>query len=170
MDGRRVFKIALVLTAAVVGWWIVRPRTPELLVPLKEETATTLTPAPTGIYEGRTTRLWSDRDYHTVKDVQRLTGLHFARIGRREERALLLHVTISTTLYTLANHDRTEGLSGWRELSDSILIPDAYAPRTFDRLWQRQVEPGIYMVRNPRNGPSRPVFFDASAVRATWAP
>lgn len=170
MDGRRVFKIMLVLAVAVVGWWMLRPRTPELLVHLEEKAPAVLTPAPTGIYEGRTTRLWSDRDYHTVTDVHRLTGLHFARIGRREEQALLLHVTTPTTLYTLANHDRAEGLAGWSALSDSILIPDAYAPRTFDRLWQRQVEPGIYMVRNPRKGPSRPVFFNASSVRATWAP
>lgn len=169
MDGRRVFKILLVLAAAVVGWWMLRPRTPELLVPMDEGAPAALTPAPTGVYEGQATRLWSDRDYRTVMDVQRLAGLHFARIGRREDRPLLLHVTTTTMLYTLANHDRAEGLSGWSALSDSIVIPDAYAPRTFDRLWQRQVVPGVYVVRNPQNGPSRPVFFDASAVRATWA-
>ena len=170
MDGRRVFKIMLVLTAATVGWWMLRPRTPELLVPAGTEARADLPPAPIGLYEGQETRLWSDRDYHTVMDVQRLMGLHFTRIGRREERPILLHVATSTMLYTLANHDRAEGLSGWIELPDSVLIPDAYAPRTFDRLWQRQVGPGVYLVRNPRNGPSRPVFFNALEVRATWAP
>jgi hypothetical protein len=170
MNVRRVFKILLVLAAALGGWWMLRTRVPELLVPAEPEAHADLPPAPTGMYEGATTRLWSDRDYHTVMDVHRLEGLHFTRIGRREERHLLLHVMTTTTLYTLANHGRAQGLSGWSVLPDSVLIPDAYAPRSFDRLWQRQVGPGFYVVRNPLNGPSHPVFFDGSAVRATWAP
>jgi hypothetical protein len=122
------------------------------------------------MYEGATTQLWSDRDHHVVMDMHRLAGLHSARIERREGRPLLLHVDRSTTLYTLANHGRAQGLSGWSVLPDSVLIPDANAPRSFDRPWQRQLGAGIYVVRNPRNGPCDPVFFDGSAVRATWAP
>lgn len=169
MNVRRVFKILLVLAAALVGWWMMRPQVPELLVPAELEARADLPPAPTGIYEGPGTPLWSDRDYHTFHVVPRLQGLHFARIGRREEDPLLLHVDRSTTLYTLANHGRAQGPSGWSVLPDSVLIPDSYAPRTFDRLWQRQVGPGVYLVRSPRNGPSHPVFFDASAVRVIWA-
>lgn len=168
MEGRRVFKIMLVLATAFVAWWMLNPRVPELLAHAEIGPHKNLAPAPIGIYEGATTRLWSDRDHHTVKDVQRLKGLYFARIGRREERPLMLHVTTPTTLYTLANHDHAEGLFGWSARSDSILILHAYAPSTFDRLWQRQVVPGLYVVRNPRNGPSRPVFFDGRAVRVMW--
>lgn len=169
MTVHRVFKILLVLVAALAGWWMLRPQAPELLVPAEQGTRVDLPPAPTGIYEGATTRLWSDRVYHTERDVPRLRGLHFARIGRREERPLLLLVDRSTTLYTLANHGRAQVLSGWSVLPDSVLIPDSYAPRTFDRVWQRQVGPGVYLVRNARNGPSHPVFFDASAVSAMWS-
>jgi hypothetical protein len=44
-------------------------------------------------------------------------------------------------------------------------VPDAYAPRTFDRVLMMDVEAGIYRMNNPAKGPSHPLFFDPAYVQ-----
>jgi hypothetical protein len=58
-----------------------------------------------------------------------------------------------------------EGLGEWTLLEDSVLVPDAYAPRTFDRVLMMDVEAGIYRMNNPAKGPSHPLFFDPAYVQ-----
>jgi hypothetical protein len=166
MDRRGVFKIALVFTAAVVAWAVLRREHAPYLQAIPENKVPTEAKAvATAPYEGAGTLLWTDRDYHTTTTVERLKGTVFTRIGRREHSPYYLQIKNATRLYTLANSERLEGLGEWTLLEDSVLVPDAYAPRTFDRVLMMDVEAGIYRMNNPAKGPSHPLFFDPANVQ-----
>ena len=171
MDRRGVFKIALVFVAALVAWALLRRQHAPYLQRVPDEQV----PVPckalkTAAYEGDRTLLWTDRDYHTTASARRLNGTVFTRIGRREHTPYYLRVLRSTMLYTLANRELLEGLKEWTVLEDSVLLLDAYAPRTFDRLLMLEVEEGTYRMDNPAKGPSHPLFFAPADVRVIGTP
>lgn len=171
MDRRGVFKIALVFVAALVAWALLRRQHAPYLQRVTDEQVPAQSKAVnTATYEGDRTFLWTDRDYHTTTRVGRLSGKVFTRIGRREHAPYYLRVLRSTRLYTLANGDRLEGLKEWTVLEDSVLVLDAYAPRTFDRVLMLVVEVGTYRMANPTKGPSHPLFFDPADVQVIGTP
>lgn len=171
MDRRGVFKIALVFVAALVAWALLRRQhAPYLQRVPEDQLPSQVKPVNTVAYEGDRTFLWTDRDYRTTATVGRLKGKAFTRIGRREHAPYYLRVIRSTMLYTLANRDRLEGLKEWTVLMDRVLVLDAYAPRTFDRVLMLDVGVGTYRMDNPTKGPSHPLFFDPADVQVIGTP
>jgi len=170
MFRRTLFKIIVVCIAAAVAFLLFHEREPDLLTALPEEDAAALPDRLTGLsihtYDSATTPLYNDRRYHTKELVPALRGLRVVPIGRNEVRPFVLQVRSATTLYTLANGSDLRGLAAWTALPDRVLVDDVYSPRRLDLLLSLQVEAGTYVVRNPVNGPSRPVFFDGTVVSA----
>lgn len=169
MFRRTVFKILVVCIASVVAFFLFHERDAELLAPITLERANMLpdrlTHPSIHHYDSAATPLYNDRSYHTKDLVPRLRGLHFAPVGRNEVRPFILRVIAPTTVYTLANRTDLRGLAAWTPLPDPVLVDDAFSPRRLDVVLSLHVEPGLHAVRNPVNGPSRPVFFDASVVQ-----
>lgn len=164
MNGRRVFKIAVVLAAATGLWWWSRDHVPDLVEPVDANGSSELNDVGALPYAGSASALWADRSYHTATDVPRLRGLRWVPIGRNEARAYRIEVTAPAVVFTLAHHDDLRGLDAWEPLPDSVYVHDPYEPRSSDRLLRLELRPGTYRVRSPKGGPSRPVFFDPERV------
>lgn len=168
MFRRTVIKILVVCIAALVAFMLFGRRDADLLEPIADDAAGTLEDRLTGLsvhtYDSATTPLYNDRRYHTKALVPRLQGLHFVPVSRNETRPFVLRVSARTTVYTVANRLDLRSVETWNALPDPVLVDDAYSPRRLDLLLERHLEAGTYAVRNPVNGPSRPVFFDPAVV------
>lgn len=168
MFRRTVIKILVVCIAAFVAFVLFGRRDPDLLEPIADDAAATLEERLTGLsvhtYDSATTPLYNDRRYHTKALVPRLQGLRFVPVARNEVRPFVLRVSAPTTVYTIANRLDLRSVETWNALPDPVLVDDAYSPRRLDLLLERHLEAGTYAVRNPENGPSRPVFFDPAVV------
>jgi hypothetical protein len=169
MFRRTVFKILVVCIVAAIAFLVFHERGPEMLAPVTEADAATLPDRLTGLsvhtYDSAGTPLYNDRRYHTKEEVPVLRGLRFVPIGRNEMRPFVLEVSAPTTVYTLANRADLRGLAAWTPLPDPVLVDDAFSPRRLDVVLSLAIAPGIHVVRNPENGPGRPVFFDPAAVQ-----
>lgn len=164
-----LIKILVVLTAAAASYLLLRPSVAPLLQPMDmdeiRELDDRLSPKRTRVYDRHDVALWKDRSYHTYQFVQRISGLHFVPIDRNEERPYVLRVSYPTTLFTTANRLDLRDVKDWTVLPDTVLVDDVYAPRRFDVLLEQNVGAGSYVVRSPKGGPSKPVFFDPRVVQ-----
>lgn len=166
-----VTNVAILLTAFVAFYFyrqhknvqndtLVRALTPELVQGSVAVAAELI------MYRGAGTRLWSDRDYSTEKEVKPLMGLSFLRLPRNSSSPYTLHVSEPTIIYTIANgSDRSSTEGGWDELGSEVFVDDAYPPRRFDQLLSKALQPGNYVVTHKHGGPAQPVFFNKEHVR-----
>jgi hypothetical protein len=129
--------------------------------PPPSERLTSFTPVS---YEGATTRLWTDREYRTSTDVERLGGTTFLRIPRNEDRPILFRVARPTVVYLLANRSALSQLPGWSVLPDTVFVADVYPPRRMDVLLSRTVKEGHFVLKGPSGGPSHPLFYRVQDV------
>jgi len=169
MARRIVITSMVVLLTAIVVRWALRPRIPDLIVPKDTQgladTAQRAMDLRNAVYDRYDAPLWTDRTYHTFQAVRKLADRQWVPVGRNEDRWYALDVQEPTVLYTLANRADLRGVEQWTVLPDTVLVDDSYAPRRFDALLSLEVGPGIYRVRSPKGGPSKPVFFDPHHVR-----
>ena len=169
MARRIVFKIALVFAVAVAGYLYLRDRTPDLVTMITPEQIASMEDRLTGLspimYDRHDVPLWTDRSYHTFQFAPRLKERVWLPLGRNEERPYVIHVEQATEVFTLANRLDLRGVEDWEVLRDTLLVDDSYAPRRMDVLLSKHLEPGVYRVRSPEGGPSKPVFWDPRSAR-----
>lgn len=166
---RIVITSTVVLLTALVVRWTRHTAVPDLIVPMdmedRADTVQRSTEVRAAVYDRYDAPLWTDRTYHTFQAVRKLGGRQWVPVGRNEDRWYALEVQHPTALYTLANRADLRGVEQWTVLPDTALVDDSYAPRRFDALLSLEVGPGVYRVRSPKGGPSKPVFFDPHHVR-----
>ena len=124
------------------------------------------------IYEGATTAFYSDRTYHTEKDLQAIKGLSFCFLGRHEKAFWLMDVLRPTTIYMLGTEKHNFVEKEWRKLPLPVTVKARGI--TLDRLYEKKFEPGRYILKSmplPNGYPfSRtvlPTFWNDEDVRVT---
>jgi len=119
-------------------------------------------------YQGPQTLLYSDRPYHTSGAVGPLEGYAFCRSQRHGQEVWLIEVLRPTTFLTLASLQHQLELAGWKHVDLPVRV-DA-AGLSFDRLYQRSVEPGRYAIHYGHARTANPVFWRPADARMILAP
>jgi hypothetical protein len=127
-----------------------------------------ITACETAIYRGAETPLYSNRPYHTAEPVQAVTGLAFCRGERHGTNVWILDVTRPSTLVAFGN--RAFGLErrGWTLVDAPVLVDAAGVP--LDRVYERRIEPGRFVIRQGFTRSASIVFWDAEAAAISGAP
>jgi len=128
------------------------------VLPLSERNTCEVIP-----YEGRQTRLYSDRPYHTQQDVAVLEGRVFCRSTRHGDAIWLLEVQTPTLVHAFASEAFQLEDAGWQRVAGEVTV--AAAGTSFDGIYAQNLEPGRYLLHHGHVSTAIPIFWDPSAAR-----
>ena len=115
------------------------------------------------VYRGPNTALYSNRPYHTARQVDAAVGLAFCRGARHGTSVWTVEVSRPTTLVAFGTEAFGLEQRGWTASEEAIFVTAAGVP--LDRVYTKRFPAGRYVIRQGFTPTAPIVFWDDTAVR-----